>query len=147
MRRGPHDATSVWIDGSKGNLAAPFAPLRLRLHVGPAGAAALRLVVVLHDPIEAAWSLWRGLADVTRDPKLRSLLAPYIGHANFTYRRVAHTPQRDPFGLRAGGACAPALTATSVPLTPQGSQGVRRALRLLRLVARCARRPVCSPIV
>jgi len=52
-RRGAHDRTATWVDGSKGYLAAPFAAARLKLLLGPAGVAP-KLVALLHDPTRAA---------------------------------------------------------------------------------------------
>ena len=92
-RRGAHDATTTWVDGSKGSLAAPYAAARLKMHLGlrspPGALPPPKLVAVLHDPVSVAWALWRGLGDIPREQtRLRALLAPYRGSGNFTHRAL-----------------------------------------------------------
>lgn len=78
--------------------------------------AAPRLIALLHDPVEGAWALWRGvhrclqlepwasrvrrrllltpsglvpgqLADITKG-QTKALLSPYVGSGNFTHRAL-----------------------------------------------------------
>ena len=70
-RRGPHDSTRRWVDSSRGSLAAPFAPRRLKslLEASFLEPPQPKLVALLHDPVAAAWALWRGLKESSSSPE------------------------------------------------------------------------------
>ena len=73
------------VDGSRSSFAAPFAAARMRAVL--ARPSMHRIIIVLRDPAQLAWVLWRELnALPTRDESssLGSLLAPYLYPRNFS---------------------------------------------------------------
>jgi hypothetical protein len=84
----PANGSHVLIDGSKSMLAAPYAAARLRATLA-ASAPRHRIVLVLHDPVQHAYSLWRGIEELPRNEGLGGLLAAYLGGRNFTHKTLA----------------------------------------------------------
>ena len=125
-RRGPHDSTQRWVDSSRGSLAAPFAPQRLKflLEASFLEQPQPKLVALLHDPVAAAWALWRGLAESLQG-QTRALLSPYLGSGNFTRRALGEAAALSrcfaasrPAAATTAAAATGTAAAAALPLPP-----------------------------
>jgi hypothetical protein len=74
------------VDGSPGDLSAPYAAARL--HSVLARPSSHRIVAVLRDPVEQAWVRWRALLAMPheRDDDEGAFLVPYLSPHNFTQK-------------------------------------------------------------
>ena len=80
----PRARQAVIVDGSRALLAYPFAAARV--HASLARPSSHRIIVVLRDPTELAWVLWRELSALpySGSSSLGLLLRPYLHPRNFT---------------------------------------------------------------